>query len=139
MDRAALDVALALKIPCGGWCPNGRLAEDGPLDPKYPLKETPDSTYSQRTEWNVRDSDGTLILYRNDLSGGTSLTVELATQYRKPHLILDLSQHPLPTTFLKWSQKKQIKILNVAGPRESGALNIHNQASIFLRTAFSLI
>ena len=115
------------------------MAEDGPLDPKYPLKETPDSTYSQRTEWNVRDSDGTLILYRNDLSGGTSLTVELATQYRKPHLILDLSQHPLPTTFLKWSQKKQIKILNVAGPRESGALNIHNQASIFLRTAFLLI
>ena len=139
VDRAALDVALALKIPCGGWCPNGRLAEDGPLDPKYPLKETPDSTYSQRTKWNVRDSDGTLILYRNDLSGGTSLTVKLATQYRKPHLILDLSQHPSPTTFLRWSQKNPIEILNVAGPRESGALGIHNQASIFLRTAFLFI
>lgn len=138
VDRAALDVALTLKIPCGGWCPKGRLAEDGPIDPKYPLRETPDSTYSQRTEWNVRDSDGTLILYRNDLSGGTFLTVKLATQYRKPHLILDLSQHSSPTTLLRWLQKQQIEILNVAGSRESGSLNIHNQTSIFLRTAFSL-
>jgi hypothetical protein len=59
VDRAALDVALALGIPCGGWCPKGRKAEDGE---RYPLKETPSAGYSQRTRWNVRDADGTLIL-----------------------------------------------------------------------------
>ena len=62
VDRAALDVALELGLPCGGWCPRGRRAEDGPIDPRYPLTETPWDGYPQRTEWNVRDADGTLIL-----------------------------------------------------------------------------
>src|SRR5262245_51361441 len=62
VDRAALDVALELGIPCGGWCPKGRLAEDGPIPERYPLKETTLRVYPQRTEWNVRDSDGTLVL-----------------------------------------------------------------------------
>ena len=62
MDRAALDAALALGLPCGGWCPRGRLAEDGPIDPRYPLRETPSGDYRQRTEWNGRDADGTLRL-----------------------------------------------------------------------------
>jgi putative molybdenum carrier protein len=60
-DRAALDWALARGVPCGGWCPKGRKAEDGPIDLKYPLKETPSSSYLQRTEWNVRDSDATVV------------------------------------------------------------------------------
>lgn len=60
-DRAALDWALAHGVPCGGWCPKGRKAEDGPIDLKYPLKETPSSSYIQRTEWNVRDSDATVV------------------------------------------------------------------------------
>ena len=62
MDRAALDVALENDIACGGWCPKGRLAEDGPIDAKYPLTETESPLLTQRTEANVRDSDGTLIL-----------------------------------------------------------------------------
>ena len=62
VDRAALDAALALGMRCGGWCPAGRWAEDGPIDPRYPLRETPSGDPAQRTEWNVRDSDATLIL-----------------------------------------------------------------------------
>jgi hypothetical protein len=60
-DRAALDWALAHSVACGGWCSKGRKAENGPIDPKYPLKETPSDVYIQRTEWNVRDSDATVV------------------------------------------------------------------------------
>jgi hypothetical protein len=65
VDRAALDWALEHGVPCGGCCPEGRKAEDGPIDPKYPLKETPSVTYVQRTEWNVRDSDATIEGWKN--------------------------------------------------------------------------
>ena len=60
-DCAALDFAIEHGIPHGGWCPGGRLAEDGPIDARYQLKETPSANYTQRTEWNVRDSDGTVV------------------------------------------------------------------------------
>ncbi len=78
VDRAALDAALALGVPCGGWCPRGRRAEDGEIPARYPLRETPLPTYEQRTEWNVRDADGTLVLTRGPASGGTALTLALA-------------------------------------------------------------
>ena len=74
VDRAALDVALELGIPCGGWCPRGRRAEDGALSARYPLMETPSDDYVQRTTWNIRDSDGTLILTRGEPTGGTAQT-----------------------------------------------------------------
>ena len=78
-DRAALDWALAHGMPCGGWCPKGRKAEDGPIDSKYPLKETPSSSYLQRTEWNVRDSDATVLFsIESALTGGSKKTVEFA-------------------------------------------------------------
>jgi len=61
-DRAALDFAIEHGIPHGGWCPGGRKAEDGPIDSRHRLKETPSGDYVERTEWNVRDSDGTVVL-----------------------------------------------------------------------------
>lgn len=91
MDRAALDVALELNIPCGGWCPKGRRAEDGRIADKYPLEETPAADYQQRTEWNVRDTDGTLILTIGPVTGGTKLTVEFAQKHKRPCLVVDLS------------------------------------------------
>src|SRR5437868_610576 len=103
VDRAALDVALELGIACGGWCPKGRLAEDGPIPERYPLKETNLPVYPQRTEWNVRDSDGTLVLTlgspakNGELApegSGTALTIELARRQKKPCLVVDLNNHP---------------------------------------------
>src|SRR5215471_7567840 len=91
VDRAALDAALELGVPCGGWCPRGRAAEDGPIDDRYPLHETPSRDVEQRTEWNVRDSDGTLILNRGpELTGGTLLTQRVAQRDRKPWMVIDL-------------------------------------------------
>ena len=113
VDRAALDVCLALKIPCGGWCPRGRLAEDGPIDLRYPLLETPLADTAQRTEWNVRDGDGTLILSWGLPSGGTALTVNFAKQGKKPHLILDLSQKPSTDEAFRWLEGHAIRVLNV--------------------------
>src|SRR3989442_2721366 len=91
VDRAALDTALALGLPCGGWCPRGRRAEDGPLPTRYPLRETPSSSYPERTVWNVRDSDGTLILHRGRLSGGTALTLRLVSRHGRHSLAVVLS------------------------------------------------
>ena len=82
-DRAALDVALELKIPCGGWCPKGRRAEDGRIDDRYPLKETPSTDYRVRTRLNVEESDGTLVITRGPLTGGTALTIKLVRENGK--------------------------------------------------------
>src|SRR5229473_2876346 len=84
-DRAALDFAIAHQIPHGGWCPKGRKCEDGTLADRYELKETPSNDYPQRTEWNVRDSDGTVIFsIAPVLTGGSKQTVNLAMKHQKP-------------------------------------------------------
>ncbi|RME59121.1 MAG: molybdenum cofactor carrier [Candidatus Dadabacteria bacterium] len=124
VDRAALDFALKHGIPAGGWCPKGRLAEDGVIDEKYPLKETSSSSVDQRTEWNIRDSDGTLVITFEDEekkpTDGTVLTVELAKKYNKPLFVINLAKGNIDVNgFKSWIKKNQIKTLNVAGPRES--------------------
>jgi hypothetical protein len=135
VDRAALDTALALGFPCGGWCPRGRLAEDGPIDSRYPLRETPSADYPQRTEWNVRDSDGTLILTRGRPSGGTAFTIALARRLRRPLLVLDLERGPDPAKVPRWVEEKEVAVLNVAGPRESQQPGIREEAYAFLEKA----
>ena len=137
VDRAALDVALELGIPCGGWCPNGRRSEDGVIPERYPLKETSSSSYSVRTEMNVRDSDGTLILTWGPPTGGTATTLKLAKKLKKPHLVVDLSKREEPNIVKELSQQNSIRILNVAGPRESKAPGIHGRAVEFLREMLS--
>jgi len=133
VDRAALDTALALGLPCGGWCPRGRRAEDGPLPARYPVRETPSGSYPQRTEWNVRDSDGTLVLHRGRLRGGTALTVRLARAQGRPALAVDLAAAPSAREVREWISRERIRKLNVAGPRESEHPGIHAQAAKFLR------
>lgn len=121
VDRATLDTALSLFLPVRGWCPRGRLAEDGIIPSVYPLQETTSTDYAVRTEWNVRDSDGTLILVYGPLEGGTKLTKDLAKRYNRPSLVLNaLSFSKNDTTrFWSWVREHNIRILNVAGPRES--------------------
>jgi hypothetical protein len=132
VDRAALDVALELGIPCGGWCPKGRIAEDGPIDPLYPLIETSSPGYFERTEKNVEDSDGTLVLNRGPLNGGTALTIEYLEKHRKPYRVVDLGNGANPQEVILWLRAKRIKILNVAGPRESKCPGIYRNSRAFL-------
>jgi hypothetical protein len=135
VDRTALDAALTLGIPCGGWCPKGRKAEDGPIPDRYPLKETESTSYPVRTEMNVLDSDGTLILTWGRPTGGTALTIRLTGRHKKPSLVIDLKKPADPSSLANWLEKKQIGVLNVAGPRESEYPGISRLAFGFLLNA----
>ncbi len=119
VDRGALDAAIDMNVPHGGWCPRGRLAEDGQIPPRYQLRETESPEYHVRTEQNVLDSDATLILCHGTPTGGTALTLRLAGQHGKPHLVVDLDNPIPPEEAAGWLQSNKIEILNVAGPRES--------------------
>jgi len=133
VDRAALDVALELDISCGGWCPKGRKAEDGTIDTHYPLGETASVKYSVRTEKNVRESDGTLILVKGQPRAGIALTIKFAQKHKKPCLVRNLLLKTSSRIVVKWLEVNRIRVLNVAGPRESEVPGIHDRAREFLR------
>ncbi len=137
VDRAALDVALEFDVPCGGWCPKGRKAEDGPIALQYPLVEVSSEAYAQRTEWNVRDSDGTLVLNKDELIGGTADTIVFARRYRKPCFIIDLERPPDFPVVREWVQREAIRVLNIAGPRESKRPGIYQESVCWLRKLLS--
>lgn len=139
VDRAALDVALELGISCGGWCPKGRKAEDGHIDMRYTLQETTSSSYSVRTEKNVRESDGTLILTKGQPRAGTALTIKFAQKHKRPYLIRDPFVRKDLGTIRMWLEVNRIRVLNVAGPRESELPGIHDRAFEFLRDLFLTI
>jgi hypothetical protein len=128
VDRGALDAARGCGVTCGGWCPRGRRSEDGRIPACYPLTETGSADYRERTERNVLDSDGTLIVARGSLSGGTALTCSLARRAGRPCLVVDLDAPPPMAQLLRWVQDGRIRILNVAGPRESQHPGIQAQA-----------
>jgi len=132
VDRAALDVAMKLQWPCGGWCPRGRKAEDGVIATCYPLQETPSTRYVQRTRWNVRDSDGTLIIAVGPLTGGTAYTRRCAEQQSKPLFVVDLATSRAVVPVIRWIMSQGIETLNVAGPRESSHPGIGHRASRYL-------
>ena len=122
VDRAALDAAIKLEIPHGGWIPQGRMTENGPLPPEYQLEETESTSYADRTEKNVLDADGTLIISRGPLTGGSEYTRDVAIRHNRLWLHIDLKQIPAfqaAITINDWIAKKRIEILNVAGPRAS--------------------
>ncbi len=133
VDRAALDAAIAAGVPVGGWCPKGRLAEDGVISSEYPLQETASRLYRERTGLNVMDSDGTLILAEKILSGGTALTKSLADRYSKPLLAVNPADSAGIVKIRKWLTVNNIRILNVAGPRESTRPGSYDQAYRLMR------
>jgi hypothetical protein len=139
VDRAALDAALSAGLPIGGFCPRGRLAEDGTIPECYPLLETPSAEYPQRTEWNVRDSDATLVLTRGVPTGGTAYTLEVARQLGRPALVVDLAAQPDPAAARTWCLEHAVRTLNVAVPRESGAPGIYVAARTFMEGFLSAV
>lgn len=137
VDRAALDAAIHLGITHGGWCPKGRNAEDGMINEKYALSETSTSQYSERTKLNVRDSDGTLIFLANPAIGGTDLTIKHAEKLKKPLLIVDLKNYSIDELQC-WIEKNNIRVLNVAGPRESQEPGIYDSVYNLLHKIFNM-
>lgn len=144
VDRAALDAALQHHIPIGGWCPRERRAEDGPIPNSYPLRPTASRSYAVRTAWNVRDSDGTLILLFGPLSSGTRLTLESARTQNRPVLVIRLdatenSSDNQPSTVAAWLSHNKIRVLNVAGPRGSSSPRVYPLAFDFLCRLLQLL
>ena len=132
VDRAALDVARLLGLPIAGWCPRGRWAEDGPIDPAYPLVETPSARPLQRTVWNLRDSDATLVLLFGPARGGTLATLRHARLLGRPCRAVNLAAPISAMPTRRWIAARRIATLNVAGPREGEAPGIHGRAFDFL-------
>ena len=132
VDRAALDAAIRMGIPHGGWIPKGRLTEEGPLPDTYHLDEMETDSYPERTEKNVVISDGTLIISRGALTGGTEYTRKMILKHGKQMLHIDLALHanPLDAASLvsSWIDMHNIEVLNVAGPRASKDPNIYVEA-----------
>ena len=136
-DRAALDWAIARQVPHGGWCPAGRLAEDGLIPDRYQLRETPSAAYPERTRLNVEDSDATLIVSPHPLEGGTLLTVKHAEEVEKPMLIVTRENEEDAPEFLRaFIQEHEVGILNVAGPRASGSTKVEAMVTHLFDRAF---
>jgi len=145
VDRAGLDAAIFHDIPHGGWCPEGRRAEDGRIPDEYLLRETTSRNYAVRTKQNVFDSDGTLILFEDSMSRGTELTSKYAKQQKRALYSLDIIE------FLEWNEERfdqevqkvnqwiadqNVNVLNIAGPRESSSPGIGGVARMFLLRVF---
>ncbi len=147
VDRAALDAALRFGIPIGGWCPRGRRAEDGVIPAKYPLMETRSVSYRTRTRWNVRDSDGSLIICRDVPTGGTALTIQCCEKLDKPYILCCLGPDPAHWAedperlfeLLRWLKLRHVRVLNVAGPRERKNHPIYRYAYALLCSVFTLV
>lgn len=135
-DRAALDAAVSLGRPYGGWVPKGRKTEDGPLHHSYKLLESESDKYEVRTEQNVLDSDATLIFSHGELTGGSKLTGELAQQHGRLWLHIDFNDFPglsaLPH-ITGWLREHHVRVLNVAGPRASDDPRIYRAVYAVVR------
>jgi len=128
VDRAGLDAAIECNFPHGGWCPKGRIAEDGVLEKKYNLQETKSKNYTIRTEQNVIDSDGTLIFVNKKIEGGTLNTANYCKKHLKPLEIVNIELQIDLERIKNWIINNEILILNIAGPRAS------KQPDIYLTT-----
>jgi hypothetical protein len=138
-DRAALDFAIDNDIHYGGWIPKGRLAEDGIISNRYEMVETDSSDYSVRTERNIMDSDGTLILSHGELTGGSVLTKTLAGKHQRPCLHIDLNnmaEFEAAMEIVHWITQHGVETLNVAGSRASKDPGIYNATLNILETVF---
>jgi Circularly permutated YpsA SLOG family len=157
VDQAALRAARDSGLEIGGWCPPGRECEAGVIPVEFPLKETererspdaPDVPRSQRTEWNVRDSDATLVIVNRSRTGashseaatagsdrGTEWAIECANRYRRPLLVCALDDSTAQEKIREWLDANDISILSIGGPSESSAPGIGDQVYALLKRLF---
>ncbi|MGW8314092.1 MAG: putative molybdenum carrier protein [Bacteroidales bacterium] len=141
IDRAVLDFCLEHRIPCGGWCPGDRMAEDGPIDPRYPVRPLPGAGYRERTYANVKDSGATIILHPGKLSGGTAYSAMVARELEKQLLIIDLSVMPTAEAadhILDFLLQHRSSTVNFSGPRESDWKEGYGQCQLLLKRVYGI-
>lgn len=144
VDRGALDAALARGVPCGGWCPEGRRAEDGEIPARYPVTVLPGAGYKERTRQNVLDSDATVIMYFVEIApkSGTELTVKECIEASRPHLLIDgtaVSVERAAQDIYEFCCTNAVQRLNVAGPRGSDAPQVHKYAQAVIEAFLGLL
>ncbi len=141
VDRAALDVALKHGMECGGWCPAGRLDEFGRIPARYPVRELHAAGFTERTLQNVKDSDGTLVIYADELVGGTEQTVRFCVELTRPHQLINastISAEGAGKSIADFVHNHNIEVLNVAGPRKSEWADGYDYASRALNAFLKL-
>lgn len=142
VDQGALDFALMHGLKCGGWCPHGRQCEYGPIPDKYPLKEVEVRDYDERTRRNIMDADATLVITAGGrIEKGTRLTLQWLEEFNRPFFHLDLGDLVKPDEVLlsrakEWLRSVEVKVLNVAGNRESTSPGIQNVTILLLERVF---
>jgi hypothetical protein len=149
VDQAALRVARELGFEIGGWCPPNRACENGTIPDDFPLiptpyEHSPDAPHiprSLRTEWNVRDSDATLVLLPHHLQHdmGTAWTITCAEKLSKPLLVINPFSENSATKIYEWLSSTDITTLNIAGPSEQTCPGISRGAEDVLRQVLSKI
>lgn len=142
VDRGALDAALELNIPCGGWCPEGRLAEDGTIPEQYPVKELEGGDYRDRTRKNVLDSDGTAIIYFGEIEGGTESTLDDCVQMAKPYQLINgegTETGQAAKQIAEFVRDRGLRTLNIAGPRASKVDRGHKYAFDTVRMLIEML
>jgi hypothetical protein len=123
-DQGALRAARVAGIGTGGVAPRGWLTEDGPAPwlAGWGLVECDRPGYPARTVANVRDSDGTLW-FGDWMTPGGKTTLDACRLQRKPFLIV-YANVTRPSQVVEWIAGKNVRVLNVAGNRESKAPGI---------------
>ena len=144
VDRGALDAALSVGVPCGGWCPEGRMADDGIIPDYYPLTVLESSGYRKRTKQNVQDSDATVIIYLDYIfpNGGTELTLLECIKQRKPYLLIDGNEFSIERAakrIYSFYEKNNILILNIAGPKGSNLPQAHHYTQQVITTMLNQV
>lgn len=146
-DQAALQAAIDSGLSHGGWCPPGRICENGKIPDQFNLKETPterdhsasDIPRSQRTIWNVRDSDASLIFMGPEHKDkGTELAIQTSVDLGKPYLIIDPADAEALIVIKKWLNEMEIEILSIGGPSENSNPGIYNMVYDILIQIFTI-
>ncbi len=149
VDQAALQVAINTGIDHGGWCPPGRVCENGLIPEQFKLKETPkerdasapDVPRSQRTIWNVRDADGVLIFCEStklQSDRGTKLAFETSLKLGKPYLVMNINEQQDFNKIRNWILDFEIRVLSIGGPSEETSLGIYEKAYSILMKILSI-
>jgi len=137
VERAALDVAIKVDIPHGGWTPKGRRTEGSVNPEKYRLREMSGSSDLDHIEKNILDSDGTLIISQGQLTGEKALTEKMAEKLSRPclHVELNISNDFVTAQAISaWIAENRIETLNVAGQGLNNDPRLYNTTAKIFET-----
>jgi len=125
-DQAGLRIAKQFRIPTGGWMPSDWQTEDGSrpeFQQLYGMKCLHTGGYRERTEANVRLSDGTIRFAADFNSMGEKCTLNAILDNYKPYMDIDINNPVTTAIVAKWIREKNVKKLNIAGNKQPANRN----------------